>query len=352
MTTLISHIYNEEFLLPYFIDRHYDKFENGIIVDFGSTDHSRKILAAKAPRWKVIDSPIEEFHANSLDELISNIDADIEGVRIVLTAAEYLIGDPHFVKSQEIIPTISLVALPGDIPFQQGRPFHEQCTWGIPVRDPVEDKRSEWLSRRPGRSIHDHQIDYPLGRHFQLRGESNLLIYRVSNCLISDEMIKRRLQIQTKIPDSDKIAGLGWQHTSGDKLDETTLLETIRYEKLASESLGNEISAALWYERIAMTAQEGGDVWRLLELASSSTSKAQSAFSDWRERFQTVSDELNTFEIRCLDQDSRIYELVREKQELMRINDSLEVSLKRPSVSVHNFLKYLLPAVRRRFRWL
>jgi glycosyltransferase involved in cell wall biosynthesis len=407
MTTLISHIYNEEYLLPYFIDRHYDKFENGIIVDFGSTDRSREILAAKAPKWKVMDSPIEEFQAKSLDELITNIEADIEGIRIVLTAAEFLIGNPRFVKSQEIIPTISLIALPGDLTFQKGRPFHEQCTWGIPAREPVIEIRSEWLSRHPGRSIHDHRIEYPLGRHYQLRGESNLLIYRVSNCLISDEMIKRRLQIQTKIPDSDIRAGRGWQHTAGEKLDEATLLDIVRYEKLAARSLAGEISSALWYERVATTHQEGSDVWKLLEMAGASNSKSQSIFSDWRERFQTVFDELHSSENRNRDQESRIDEILREKQELIRVVQSIKVSfesqsillsdwrerfqtvsdelhssetrnigqevriselvrekeelaraveslaasLKRPSVSLRNFLKYLVPAVRSRFRW-
>ena len=39
-----------------------------------------------------------------------------------------------------------------------------------------------------------------------------MLIFHYANCISSKEMLDRRLQIQNKIPEQDKIRNLGFQH--------------------------------------------------------------------------------------------------------------------------------------------
>jgi hypothetical protein len=88
VTTLITHIYNEEFLLPFWISHHIKKFDDVIVIDFASTDSSRKIIRDLAPNWIVVESPLETFDAEELDKFITNVERKISGPRIVLTITE------------------------------------------------------------------------------------------------------------------------------------------------------------------------------------------------------------------------------------------------------------------------
>ena len=46
---MVTHFYNEEMLLPYFIRHHAGIFDEVIMIDWGSTDRSRAIIADQAP---------------------------------------------------------------------------------------------------------------------------------------------------------------------------------------------------------------------------------------------------------------------------------------------------------------
>lgn len=52
--TLISHIFNEEYLLPFWLEHHSKIFDNGIIIDYYSTDRSIEIINKFCPTWTVI----------------------------------------------------------------------------------------------------------------------------------------------------------------------------------------------------------------------------------------------------------------------------------------------------------
>jgi hypothetical protein len=70
-TLLITHIYNEEMLLPYFIRHHAGLFDHAIVIDFGSTDSSRQIIAREAPStWKIVNATHpERFAAEEADKV-------------------------------------------------------------------------------------------------------------------------------------------------------------------------------------------------------------------------------------------------------------------------------------------
>jgi hypothetical protein len=52
--TVISHIFNEEYYLPFWLEYHSKIFTNGIIIDYYSTDNSVKIIESFCPHWKII----------------------------------------------------------------------------------------------------------------------------------------------------------------------------------------------------------------------------------------------------------------------------------------------------------
>lgn len=54
--TIISHFYNEEYLLPWWLMHHTKIFDHGILINRGSTDRSVEICKLFAPNWEVRDS--------------------------------------------------------------------------------------------------------------------------------------------------------------------------------------------------------------------------------------------------------------------------------------------------------
>jgi nucleoside-diphosphate-sugar epimerase len=70
-TLLITHIYNEEFMLPYFIRHHAGMFDHAIVIDYNSMDASRSILAREAPAtWRIVQARHpQEFGAEQLDQV-------------------------------------------------------------------------------------------------------------------------------------------------------------------------------------------------------------------------------------------------------------------------------------------
>ena len=206
MTTIISHVYNEEALLPLWLEHHSKYFENGLIIDFDSTDKTRDIISMY-PSFKVVESPLKEFDAAKLDDVVSLFERDVSGVRMILNATEFLMGDPCCVEKDYLIPSVSLINMPHDNKFDWSKQFFVQRKFGISYEDDFSYRRSRILTNRF--TIH------PLGRHYESIDAGDYLIIHVANCLVDKKMIKRRMQIQHKIPQRDKESGLGFQHYHG-----------------------------------------------------------------------------------------------------------------------------------------
>jgi hypothetical protein len=247
VTTLITHIFNEEFLLPFWINHHKGKFDNVIVIDYNSTDASLEIIREMAPEWQVITSPTHFFDAQLLDEFITTLESKIKGNKLVLTITEFLIGDPRSVKQEKlVIPSTELICLPGEVEFDSSRPFHDQIRIGIPYLSEMPTRK---IGR--GRLLHYGTYDYPLGRHFDYQIGAGLLIYRVASCLVNEAMILRRLQIQSKIQKSEQEKGHGSQHhDNGKGLTSSKLIELVRKDRINAVDVGNEIRTALLREMV------------------------------------------------------------------------------------------------------
>jgi hypothetical protein len=325
MTTLISHIYNEEFLLPFFIEHHYGKFDNGIILDFGSTDASLRVLQELAPSWQVIDCSGETFGALKLDALVHSIEEKTDGVCLVLTITEFFIGDPRFISAGMVLPSYSLLRTSKDPEIKGGESFHQVYRFGISPFNQVENSNSEWILRMKGRKIKTTKEQYPIGRHFEIFGRTPFLIYRVANCLASNEMIKRRLQIQERVPLGDVKLGFGAQHTNyGRGLDHASLLEVVNAEILISEDVSKEITSALEFESFLNRIQTDSKEFNVLKELISQI-----------EYNQTI---MSAFVVRNLGLESDVLSMNEEYQ-------NLETQLKRPSYTFSLLLRTILPAI-------
>ena len=88
--TVIAHFYNEEYLLPFWLNHHKNIFSHGILVDYNSTDNSVKIIKSIVPHWKIISSRNEYFDAIDCDQEVMDIEKSIQGWKIALNITEFL----------------------------------------------------------------------------------------------------------------------------------------------------------------------------------------------------------------------------------------------------------------------
>ena len=255
MSTVVTHIYNEEFLLPYWLAHHKKIFNHGIIIDFNSTDKSTDIIKEFVPNWQIIKSPFVEFDAEKLDRFVEELEIELKGPRMALTVTEFFIGDPNLVRGQIIVPQVSLIHQEFDEPFCANTPIYLQRFWGLVASVENVTASTHKFPKGSGRSIHDHQIQYPIGRHFVPVLPCPFLIVRVNDCFFSEEMFNRRLQIQHKIPKSDISKNYGVEHTNfGTGLRKKDLLE--RQEKQRSESVNLKSIIDKAFERQNFTLAE------------------------------------------------------------------------------------------------
>lgn len=92
MSTLISHFYNEEYLLPWWLKHHRNMFDHGIMIDYASTDRSVAIIKELVPTWDII-APSNPFTLDGINLEVEDIEATIDGWKMALNTTEFLCGD-------------------------------------------------------------------------------------------------------------------------------------------------------------------------------------------------------------------------------------------------------------------
>jgi hypothetical protein len=217
--TLISHFYNEEYLLPWFLNHHKQIFDHGVMIDYHSNDRSVEIIKEICPTWDIVTSRNIDFQADNIDTEVMEIEKQIDGWKIALNVTEQMIGDYSILDDtprQWLIPTVFMVDTDRDRPVTQDRPLYEQKHWGFSFKDSQRD----FLERR-SRSIHNVPVYYPPhntpecmgpGRHYHSYNTDKLVVFYYGWCPFDDGGIARKLQIQTQIPLIDRQRGWGFHH--------------------------------------------------------------------------------------------------------------------------------------------
>lgn len=216
-STVIAHFFNEEYLLPWWLNHHKKIFDYGILIDYASTDNSVNIIKEICPNWLVVPSVNKVFQSDLIDKEVMNWENKIDGWRIVLNITEFLVGNASekFIESNEklqyLIPSISFFDWDPAGSLDNSKELWEQKTQGVSYEVDFHNPPGRW-----SRSLHNfNNIAYPIGRHFtQGYNCVNPLIFHYANCISSPEMLSRRLHLQTKMSISDIQNHRGWQHTN------------------------------------------------------------------------------------------------------------------------------------------
>lgn len=87
--TVISHILNEEILLPFWLNHHKNLFDDGIIINNGSTDGSIELVKDICPNWEIIDLGLCPI--NIVENKLVEIERRVHGYKIILNTPEFIV---------------------------------------------------------------------------------------------------------------------------------------------------------------------------------------------------------------------------------------------------------------------
>ena len=228
MITLISHIYNEEYLLPFWLKHHKNIVQHGIIIDYESSDKSVKIIKDICPSWTIIQSRYKNFDCINCDKEVMDIEKTINnGYKICLNTTEFLVCETtiNTLLLNEPNQCIKLAGL--SLLSKTNVDYYNPQT----LKELFDGIEFINYTNRSSRFLHSYTHgDYTCGRHSSMTMTNNKIsiaepIYNdVTNdnfpafiCCFSyfpwnENFIKRKLNVKTKMTDESRRTGLGYHH--------------------------------------------------------------------------------------------------------------------------------------------
>jgi hypothetical protein len=228
MKTIISHIFNEEYLLPFWLEHHASIFDHGIIIDYYSTDRSVELIRKMCPTWSIVKTKnikngVPNFEASLVDREVNEIEKTVQGFKICLNTTEFFV-ELNKIPLKDVIYRIPIVSM--------------MCTKNNPknIEEFFQADLFKMRHDRGCRTLHKKTfIHYKPGRHQIHDGQGDSIItydFVILWCEFypyNKKFIERKLQIQKNIPERDKKGGYGIQHfTTKEKLN-------IKYRELLSQ---------------------------------------------------------------------------------------------------------------------
>lgn len=211
---LISHIFNEELLLPEFCKFHLPMVDKAIIIDYNSNDHSREIIKEICPEWIIVNSKNKDFDAVLCDEEVMEYEKSLNtDFKIALTVTEFLWNYNFKERLEEYSHIDPNAKAFGGVSFElvstvaPGDPLWKNHTRG--TNKDVGTTRPRW--RFAHNSSHGQ---YTPGRHgtflpHMFCNDLFLLHYRFAPW---PGAYTRKMQIQNRVPKSDLNKGMGLHH--------------------------------------------------------------------------------------------------------------------------------------------
>lgn len=223
MKSIISHFYNEEYLLPWWLEHHKKFFDYGLMINYNSTDRSVDIIKEICPDWQIVDSVNKDFDAEEVDKEVMYYEEQIPGWKICLNTPEFLYGNFKSLEDNskntfKLAPAFYFVDKEDNSSPDLSRPLHEQYVWGCSYKDRNSDLSS--CFERGMRLFHTFdRYEYRVGRHFHAyeSASDDFVIFYYGLAPMNENLIKRKLQIKNRIPESDVKKSYGGQHMITDK---------------------------------------------------------------------------------------------------------------------------------------
>jgi len=203
---LISSFFNEEYLLPWWLEHHKKMFKHGVLVNYFSTDKSVEIIKEICPNWEIRNTKNKDWDFADNDNEWMEIEREFDGYKLILTTTEFLMSVPELPTKPTAlaIPMMRMVDNEPDKKPTYDKPLVEQKYIGF------KDK-----SANKYRFLHNYPDGrYSVGRHSTEHKitKSPNWIYKYVFSPWTDELIKRKLQTKKHMSPEDKKDGVGNHH--------------------------------------------------------------------------------------------------------------------------------------------
>lgn len=216
---MIMHFFNEELLMPSFCLHHRDMFDRVICIDHSSTDKSRHFIEVLCPEWEIVDTKLSHFDAALNDIEVMEWEQKLgTDFKIALNTTEYIwhpdfkkkIQDyAFFNKDIQAFGMRSFCLVDKEKFDKEVIPFYKFRSYGY------LDQQFAFNVMRHRRFVHrSPDGQYTPGRHSVNISSMNIEDVHLLHATYSPwpDSRERKLQIQTRMPESDKIMGRGVQH--------------------------------------------------------------------------------------------------------------------------------------------
>lgn len=234
MRTVITHFFNESFLLPFWLKHHLPLFDSGILIDHGSSDESAAICRQLAPHWRHVRSRLDCFDAALTDAEVMYLEWQTEGFKIALNTTEFLVATSDALDwlEQEIghrtgvwlEAKVMIDAHPGvlpdaEIPLLQSKP-DGLCQGALRTQLGAQDSSLNRLMQiNRGRLYHQAPSGcYRPGRHsseLSSLGHCDRSLAHICWFAFSPwcgPFIQRKLGIRSRLSEAGLKLGQGFQH--------------------------------------------------------------------------------------------------------------------------------------------
>ena len=238
---IISHFFNESYLLPFWLNHHKKIFDSGVLINHNSTDNSIKLIEKITPSWDLHNYKEKEFDSEKLNHMVQKYEKKIRRqYKIVLNTTEFLIindGEKFNKlvsrKGKNCFRFVSKIMIDEDVSKNKINDLLKEKKFGIwndEILDKIDlqkisdEKVIKYVKALPQRYRFMH--NYKHGKYLPGRHSSKLKFEDVNREVayiqyyllspMNNEFIKRKTQISEKVSTDDKQKDRGYQHLYSD----------------------------------------------------------------------------------------------------------------------------------------
>lgn len=201
-------MFNEEYLLPFWIEHHRRIFSHVIFIDYHSTDKSLDIIRQQAPTWEIRTTTTSQWDAKRDDDEVMEIERSISGFKIALNITDFFLPGSSI---EELVNKGDVQKLHVFTVCSSNETDNEPSTM-CEILQNIERAQPEIRGYRFLHSREDGK--YHLGRHdsYHLAIWSKAAIVWLGFYPWTERMIQRKLQFAKKMSQCDINMGAGLQH--------------------------------------------------------------------------------------------------------------------------------------------
>ncbi len=222
--TVICHFYNEEYLLPFWLNNHKKIFDYGIMINYSSNDESIEIIKKIVPHWTIVNSVNKEFDAIECDNEVKKYESTIEGFKIALNVTEFIYGNLRDILNNKKSLNYRIKVYPM---IDISENYYKDINTNIPLTH--QRYHGDYDSTmRSHRFLHRHNtLSYEIGRHMcnnhylhLNNNEAVILWYGFSP--FNNNMIERMVQKNNRYSQRDFNTKSAFINTSDIMLNQMT----------------------------------------------------------------------------------------------------------------------------------